>query len=296
VIAGENLGAQARALTLTRDRFAQGLTSDLDVEQAGTLLATTRADIPTLETGLQAAIHRLGILLARPPGALEAELADPAPIPAAPPVVPVGLPSELLLRRPDVQRAERQLAAATADIGVATADLFPKFFLTGTAGFESVSAGDWFSAGSRFWSAGPTVQWRIFDAGRIRANIRIQNARQEQALAAYEQTVLTAFEEVENGLVAYANEQVRRRALAEAVGTSQKSLDLANKLYANGLTDFLHVLDAERSLYQAQDALVQADRTVATDVVSLYKSLGGGWETVESASPVALAQTQTTAY
>jgi outer membrane protein TolC len=101
---------------------------------------------------------------------------------------------------------------------------------------------------------------------------------------------------VENGLVAYANEQVRRRALAEAVGTSQKSLDLANKLYANGLTDFLHVLDAERSLYQAQDALVQADRTVATDVVSLYKSLGGGWETVESASPVALAQTQTTAY
>ena len=296
MIAGENLGAQARALTLTRDRFAQGLTSDLDVEQAGTLLATTRADIPTLETGLQAAIHRLGILLARPPGALEAELADPAPIPAAPPVVPVGLPSELLLRRPDVQRAERQLAAATADIGVATADLFPKFFLTGTAGFESVSAGDWFSAGSRFWSAGPTVQWRIFDAGRIRANIRIQNARQEQALAAYEQTVLTAFEEVENGLVAYANEQVRRRALAEAVGTSQKSLDLANKLYANGLTDFLHVLDAERSLYQAQDALVQADRTVATDVVSLYKSLGGGWETVESASPVALAQTQTTAY
>ena len=296
VIAGENLGAQARALTLTRDRFAQGLTSDLDVEQAGTLLATTRADIPTLETGLQAAIHRLGILLARPPGALEAELADPAPIPAAPPVVPVGLPSELLLRRPDVQRAERQLAAATADIGVATADLFPKFFLTGTAGFESVSAGDWFSAGSRFWSAGPTVQWRIFDAGRIRANIRIQNARQEQALAAYEQTVLTAFEEVENGLVAYANEQVRRRALAEAVDTSQKSLDLANKLYANGLTDFLHVLDAERSLYQAQDALVQADRTVATDVVSLYKSLGGGWETVESASPVALAQTQTTAY
>jgi NodT family efflux transporter outer membrane factor (OMF) lipoprotein len=212
-----------------------------------------------------------------------------APIPAAPPVVPVGLPSGLLLRRPDVQVAERQLAAATANIGVAKADLFPKFFLTGAAGFESVSASDWFTSGSSFWSAGPTVQWRIFDAGRIRANIRVQNARQEQALAAYEQTVLTAFEDVENGLVAYANEQTRRLSLEDAVTTSQKSLELANKLYANGLTDFLHVLDAERSLYQAQDALAQSDRTVATDLVALYKSLGGGWETAPSAVTLASA-------
>jgi NodT family efflux transporter outer membrane factor (OMF) lipoprotein len=209
---------------------------------------------------------------------LLAELSPVAHIPAALPEVPVGLPSDLMLRRPDVQRAERQLAAATANIGVAQADLFPKFFLTGAAGFESVSASDWFTGRSSFWSVGPTVQWRIFDAGRIRANIRVQNARQEQALASYEQTVLTAFEEVENGLVAYANEQIRRRSLAEAVASSQKSLDLANKLYANGLTDFLHVLDAERSLYQAQDALVQSERTVSANLVSLYKSLGGGWE------------------
>jgi NodT family efflux transporter outer membrane factor (OMF) lipoprotein len=217
-------------------------------------------------------------------------LSSAAPIPAAPPQVPVGLPSELLLRRPDVQRAERQLAAAAANIGIAKADLFPKFFLTGAGGFESVSTSDWFTSGSSFWSVGPTVQWRIFDAGRIRANIRVQNARQEQALAGYEETVLTAFEDVENGLAAYANEQIRRRSLADAVTSSQKSLDLANKLYANGLTDFLHVLDAERSLYQAQDALVQSERMVSADLVSLYKSLGGGWESLEKQRSPALAQ------
>ena len=289
-IANENIAAQSNALAITQDRFDKGLTSDLDVQQAGTLLATTKAEIPTLQTSLQAAIHRLGVLLGQPPGALLAELSNIAPIPAALPEVPVGLPADLLLRRPDVQRAERQLAAATANIGVAKADLFPKFFLTGAAGFESISASDWFTSGSSFWSAGPTVQWRIFDAGRIRANIRVQNARQEQALASYEQTVLNAFEDVENGLVAYANEQIRRRSLEDAVTSSQTSLDLANKLYANGLTDFLHVLDAERSLYQAQDALVQSERTVSANLVSLYKSLGGGWESLDSQPSPALAQ------
>ena len=291
-IANANIAAQSKALAITQDRFAQGLTSDLDVQQAGTLLATTRAEIPTLDSSLQAAIHRLGVLLDQPPGALLAELSASAPIPVAPPEVPVGLPSELLLRRPDIQRAERQLAAATANLGVAKADLFPKFFLTGSSGFESISLSDWFTSGSSFWSAGPTVQWRIFDAGRIRANIRVQNARQEQALDTYEKTVLTAFEEVENGLVAYADEQIRRRSLEAAATSSQNSLDLANKLYANGLTDFLQVLDAERSLYHAQDALVQSDRTVSADLVSLYKSLGGGWETVGQSSPVALAKNQ----
>lgn len=289
-IANENITAQSNALAITRDRYRKGLTSDLDVEQASTLLATTRAEVPTLETALQASIHRLGVLLGQQPDAVQAELAGAVPIPITPPVVPVGLPSELLLRRPDVQRAERQLAAATANIGVAKADLFPKFYLTGVAGFESVSASDWFTAGSSLWSVGPTVQWRIFDAGRIRTNIRVQNARQEQALAAYEQTVLSAFEDVENDLVAYANEQTRRHSLEDAVTSSHKSLELANKLYANGLTDFLHVLDAERSLYQAQDALVQSDRTVSVNLVSLYKSLGGGWETWEKLPSPALAQ------
>ncbi len=291
-IARDNIRAQEQSLAITQNRFTNGLTSDLDVQQAATLLATTRASVPTLETAIQASIHRLGVLLGQPPEALQTELSSAAPIPAAPPAVPVGLPSELLLRRPDVAQAERQLVAATANIGVAKADLFPKFYLTGVAGFQSVSASDWFDVGSRFWSAGPTVQWNIFDAGRIRANIKIQNARQEQALATYEQTALSAFEDVENSLVAYAKEQVRHRSLEDAVTSSQESLRLANQLYANGLSNFINVLDAERSLYQAQDALVQSERTVSTDLISLYKALGGGWETGADAQAIAQATPQ----
>jgi NodT family efflux transporter outer membrane factor (OMF) lipoprotein len=200
----------------------------------------------------------------------------------------VGLPSELLLRRPDVALAERQLAAATANIGVAKADLFPKFYLTGIAGFEGASADDWFKSGSRFWSVGPSVQWRIFDAGRIRANVKVQTARQEQVLAGYENTTLSAFEDVENAMTAYAKEQIRRQSLADAVKSSEESLRLANQLYANGLANFINVLDAERSLYQAQDALVQSDKTVTTDVIALYKSLGGGWENIQPPAPIAL--------
>ena len=290
-IARENIRAQEDVLALTQNRFTNGLANNLDVQQADTLLATTRADVPTLETAIATSIHRLGVLLGRPPEALQTELSAVAPIPAAPPTVPVGLPAELLLRRPDVRLAERQLAAATANIGVARADLFPKFYLTGAAGFQGVSGSDWFDAGSRFWSVGPTVQWNIFDAGRIRANIKIQNARQEQALANYEQTALRAFEDVENGLVAHAKEQVRRRSLADAVRSSEDSLHLANQLYANGLSNFINVLDAERSLYQAQDALVQSDRTISANLIALYKSLGGGWETLDG--PPQLAQATT---
>jgi len=290
-IARDNIRAQEQSLALTQDRFTNGLTSDLDVQQANTILATTRASVPTLETALQAAIHRLGVLLGQTPEALRTELAAVAPIPAAPPVVPVGLPSDLLLRRPDVRLAERRLAAATANIGVATADLFPKFFLTGAAGFEGVSASDWFAGASKFWSLGPTVQWIIFDAGRIRANIKVQTARQEQALANYENTALGAFEDVENALTAYAKEQIRRQQLAAAVRSSEESLRLANQLYANGLSNFLNVLDAERSLYQAQDALVQSDRTISANLIALYKALGGGWETPDRSPQLAQAKT-----
>ena len=295
-IARENIRAQEQSLAITQNRFTNGLATDLDVQQASTLLATTRAVVPTLETALQASIHRLGVLLGQPPEALQTELSAVAPIPAAPPTVPVGLPSELLLRRPDVQLAERQLAAATANIGVAKADLFPKFYLTGAAGFRKRQRRRVVHGWQPVLVGGPAVQWRIFDAGRIRANIKVQNARQEQALANYEQTVLSAFEDVENALVAYAKEQVRRRSLEDAVKSSQESLRLANQLYANGLSDFINVLDAERSLYQAQDALVQSDRTISTNLIALYKSLGGGWETqASSASASAAAVNQTNA-
>lgn len=275
-IAERNIKAEEEALNLTKDRFKGGLTSDLDVQQATAILASTRSEVPSLETALAQSIHRLGVLLGQEPGALQKELAKVSALPSHPPRVPVGLPSDLLRRRPDVQAAERQLAAASARIGVATADLFPKFSLTGN--LDSISVSDWFSGGSRFWAFGPTVQWRIFDAGRIRANIRVQTAREEQALAAYEKSVLTAFEDVENALVAYAKEQERHHCLKQAVDANREALHLANQNYANGLANFINVLDAERSLRQAEDALAQSETIVAQDLIALYKALGGGWE------------------
>jgi NodT family efflux transporter outer membrane factor (OMF) lipoprotein len=276
-IAIDNIKAQQETVALAHRRFDHGLTTKLDVEQAATVLAQTQAQVPALENGLAVSIHRLGVLLGQDPGSLQKELSAAGPIPTTPPVVPVGLPSDLLLRRPDIRIAERQLAAANARIGVATADLFPKFSLTGNAGLESVSASDWFTAGSRYWSVGPTVQWRIFDAGRIRSNIRVQNARQEEALANYENTVLRGFEDVENALVGYAKEKARNISLREAVATSQSTLDLARQQYADGIATFINVLDAERSLYQAQDDLVQSDQRVTQNLIAVYKALGGGW-------------------
>jgi len=277
-IARENIQAQSEALAIASDRYQKGAAAELDVKQAAALLASTRAQVPSLTSNLDASVHRLGVLLAQPPGALKNELSAMAPIPAAPPDVPAGLPSDLLTRRPDVQQAERELAAATARIGVAKSDWFPKFSLNGDLGAQSVNTSDWFTPGSKFWSFGPTMQWRIFDAGRIRANVEVQNARQEQALENYEQTVLTSFEEVENALSAYGNEQIRRDSLAVAVKNDQETVALARNLYRNGLTPFINVIDAERSLYQAQDDLVQSDRSVTQDVIALYKALGGGWE------------------
>lgn len=278
-IAGRDVETQKEALDITRDRYKHGLTSDLDVQQVSALLSATEGHIPTLEILFKASTHRLGVLLGQSPGALLAELSSEAPVPELPPEAPVDLPADLLRRRPDVQRAERELAAATARIGVAVADLFPKFSLTGVAGLQSVSASDWLTGSSRLWTAGPTMQWRIFDAGRIRANVRVQNARQQQALANYEQTVLNSFEDVENALVAYAKEQVRYRLLEATVKADREAVAMATDLYQNGLADFLRVLDAERSLYQAEDELAQSGRTMTLNLVALYKALGGGWQT-----------------
>ncbi|HWP57002.1 MAG TPA: efflux transporter outer membrane subunit [Candidatus Acidoferrales bacterium] len=278
-VARANLKTQQETLELTRVRFAAGLASDLDVAQAESQVKTTEAQIPTLESSLKQAAHRLSVLVAQEPGALWSELSTEAPIPALPPEVLVGLPSELLRRRPDIRRAERQLAAATAEIGVATADLFPKFSLTGTAGLQSISASDWFTGRSRFWSVGPTISWPVFDAGRIRANIEVRNARQEQALALYEKTILTALEDVENALGNYSREQARYRSLLEAVAADRRAVQLANELYIRGLNDFLNVLDAQRSLLSSESELAQSEAAMAANLVALYKALGGGWET-----------------
>src|SRR5277367_6684084 len=288
-ITRQNIQVQQEILNLTSNRFENGLSSDLDVQQATALLTSTEAEVPTLKTGFDQSVHHLAVLLGQPPGALMEEMSAEKSIPLAPPTVPVGLPSDLLQRRPDVQRSERELAAATARIGAAKADLFPKFSLTGLAGLESISTANFFNYASRYWSAGPTVQWELFQAGSIRANVRVQNARQEQALDTYEQTVLVALEDAENALTAYAREQTRRESLSQSVRADEQASELSTQLYNNGLSDFLHVLDSERSLYAAQDALVQSDQAVSLNLVQLYKALGGGWETVENQPSLARA-------
>ena len=281
LIARSNLEAQQRSADLTRRRFNSGLNSLLDVANAEAQVATTQAQIPLLEQSAQQSIYNLSVLLGREPGALLQELSTAAPLPVAPPVVPIGLPSELLQRRPDVSKAEAQLHAATARIGVAKSDYFPKFSLTGSLGTSSSQPRSLVNWDNRYYSFGPSVSWTIFDAGRIRANVQVQNALQEQALLTYQSTVLTALKDVESALVAYVKEQQRHQALAEAVVQNQKAVDLSMKLYAMGQIDFLNVLSAQRSLLTSQDALVQSEHTVVTNLVALYKALGGGWEVAE---------------
>jgi NodT family efflux transporter outer membrane factor (OMF) lipoprotein len=204
---------------------------------------------------------------------------------AEPPRVPVGLPSKLLRRRPDIRRAERELAAATARIGVATADLFPRFFLTGAMGLQSAELSNFVRSGSGFWSIGPTVTWPLFAGGRIRSNIEVYGARQEQAMVFFEQVVLTSMEEVENALVAHAREQVARRSLAESVEANLEAVMISQELYKKGLTDFLNVLVTQRFLYQAQDTLALSEQRISTNLVALFKALGGGWEIPAGANP-----------
>lgn len=277
-VARSTIAAQTQSVELTRARFDAGLTSALDVAQAEAQLATTQSQVPTLETVARQAIHRLGVLLGQAPEALINELTPERPIPVLPAEVMVGLPSELLRHRPDVRRAEQELAAATARIGVATADLFPRFSLTGSfIGLQSIDITDLPLASSRFWSAGPSLLWPIFDAGRIRANIEVQNAREEQSLALYEKTVFTALQEVEDAITAYVQEKMRERALATAVSANQRAVELASDRYVKGIGDFLQVLDAQRSLYTAEDQLVQSQRSTVANLIALYKAVGGGW-------------------
>ena len=280
-IVNSNVTSQREFLELTRSRFQGGIATDLDVSQQEAQVASTESSIPTIKTQIQQAIHSLGVLLGRNPEDLEAELAPTGPLPGGPPAVPPGLPSDLLRRRPDVQQAERQLASATANIGVATADLFPKLNLTGSFGWESQQLKSWFSPGSQMWSFGPSLSWRIFDAGQIWANIHVQNARQLETLIQYRQSVLQAFTDVEDALVAYQQEQERREALRRSVEGNERSVALAKQLNQAGIVDFLNVLTAEQNLFISQDQLSQSNQAVSTNLVALYKALGGGWETFD---------------
>lgn len=277
-VARENLATQRETLELTISRAKSGLNSQADVTRAAAEADSTAATIPPLEASARRSIHALSTLLAKEPAALSAELENEKPLPALPPEVPVGLPSELLERRPDIRQAERQLAGATARVGGAEADLFPKFGLTGGIGLDSTSTGNLFDWQSHYFLISPTVIWRVFDAGRIVSNIALQKANRQESLWQYRNTLLTALREVEDGLVAYGTEQERRAALENALKESQDSFNLIRDRYEHGLEDFLAVLDAQRTVLSTENELTQSDQAVATDLVSLYKALGGGWE------------------
>jgi outer membrane protein, multidrug efflux system len=278
LIALENIDVQKASLDVSEARFKAGFTTQLDVAQARTQLETTRSQVPLFETAIRQSIYQLGVLIGEPPATLLDELMPTQQIPTAPPEVPLGLPSELLRRRPDIRTAEWQLAAVTARVGVATAELFPQLSLTGSFGAQSIDMKRFLEARSLFWSVGPSINWPIFEGGRIRANIRAEEAREAQALATYGKTVITAFQDVESSLTAYTHERTRRQTLVLAVQASQQATELSTDLYNRGLGQFIDVLVSERALYAAQDDLVLSETAVMTDLIALYKALGGGWE------------------
>jgi multidrug efflux system outer membrane protein len=291
-IAYANVATQESTLQLTKDRFDAGLVSALDVAQAESNLANTYSLIPVIERSLNEGLNRLAVLLGENPGALHAELEDEVPIPHEPKEVAIGLPTELLRQRPDVRRAERLLAAQTATIGVATADLYPSFSLAGFLGLEALGIGDLASGDSVTWNIGLPVRWNIFSGGRIRSQIRAEEARANQLLARYEQTVLNALEESENAIVAYGKEAQRRESLAQAVDATQRSLDLVLTQYTAGITDFQNVLDTQRTLLVREDELAVAEGLVVGNLVRLYRAVGGGWDPETAKPPVPPAPTE----
>jgi NodT family efflux transporter outer membrane factor (OMF) lipoprotein len=284
-ILNQTVESQRESMALAQARLDSGLGAEFDVARAEGLLAATVAQRPVLDVLRRESAFRIGVLLGREPEALLSELDAPrtrspgvafgeAKPPA--PEIPSVLPSELLSRRPDLRRSERELAAATARIGVAKADLFPRFNILGSFGRRNNDLGH-LNASSQFWSGGFFFQWPIFAGGRIHANIRMQEARQEQALLQYQKAILTALEEVENALSAHVRELQRQESLRASVAANRRALELATERYTSGLESFLAVLDAQRSVYAAEDQLVQSERNVAVALIAVYKALGGGW-------------------
>jgi outer membrane protein, multidrug efflux system len=273
-----NLESQKETYQLTLWRSEAGLIDELSVQQTRYALENIRSQIPVLRTGLEEALNRIAVLLGEHPGHVHLVLKERRPVPVPPLNIAVGVPAEVLRRRPDIRRAERDLAAQTAKIGAATADLYPKLKLSGSIGLEALSLSSLFSAGSRTMTGGLGISWPIFHAGTIRKNIEIQSALQEQALIAYEAAVLKALEEVENALTAYAEEYNRRQSLIETTLAAQQVVELTRDKFQAGLTDFGHVLEAEMALWSFQDQLNISEGTQISNLVRLYKALGGGWE------------------
>ncbi len=271
-----NVETQRGSLDITQARFKAEISPELDVRQAELNLARTESLIPALRQEAARAVHRLGVLIGDNPGALYADLSPPKLIPHPPEEVLVSVPANLVRQRPDIRSAERRLAAQSERIGIATADLYPSFFLLGDFGYLATS--DLFDYRKRVWSFGPTFRWNMFDGGRVRNRIAAEDARTEQALARYENTVLGALEEVENAIVAYTEETKRRESLLRSVNAAKKSVELVQVLYKSGLTDFQNVLDSERSLAEQEDAYVASVGLVTQNLIAIYRALGGGWQ------------------
>jgi len=263
-------------LDMVRARQQGGLTNDLDVARSEALLDDTLASRPSLEYASAAAMHRLAVLSGRQPQELAERLTTHAPIPSAQAEISAGVPLDIIERRPDIRRAERELAAATARIDVARADLYPRVALFGGFGRRSDSTSDLLRPVSGYWSIGPAIQWPLLTGGRVRAQIDAKRARRDEAEAEFRQTILRAMEEVENSVAGYSRDQNERDRLAHAVSAESRAVDLADSRYRAGLDSFLAVLDAQRTLRDGEDRLAAAETRVAVSAISLYKSLGGG--------------------
>jgi NodT family efflux transporter outer membrane factor (OMF) lipoprotein len=279
-IAQTNLQSEMHTADVTRQKGVAGFVSALDEANADAQVATTAATIPPLETTIQQNIFALSILLDRPPADLLDDLSKPGSVPLTPPEVPVGLPSDLLRRRPDIRQAEANLHAAAAQIGVAVADFYPQFSLTGSLNYQSSLARDLFAGPNGIYSGGPQVNWPIFSGGSMISNLRLQKAAKDAAYITYQKTVLAALSDVESYLVAFAREWDHRKALSDAVVKNRRALDLSQQLYQAGTTEFLTVLDAERSLLGSETALALSRQAISSDLVNIYRALGGGWEEI----------------
>jgi NodT family efflux transporter outer membrane factor (OMF) lipoprotein len=284
-IANDNLKVDRGVLGLAQERTQRGLQNGLDVENAAAQVESIRAQIPALEQQETQYINALSLLLDQPPGALKTELARPHSEPASPPRVPLGIPSELARRRPDIRAAETQLHAATANIGVAVGAFYPTVQLNGTVGLDALDYTNLWKGSSLQYTLGPSISLPIFAGGRLRNTLELRDAQQQEAAIAYHKTVLQAWHDVVNALVAHRLEQDRRARLRAQADHSRQALDLARTRYNDGVTDFLTVLDTERTLLQAEQQHAASTTNVALDLVQLFKALGGGWEQTFPDSP-----------
>jgi NodT family efflux transporter outer membrane factor (OMF) lipoprotein len=277
ITAEAEVARQQRYVHLIEAQVRGGLVTGQDLEQQRSSLASAIASIPPLKADAEAQIHALGVLTGESPEALIAELSPAVALPPSPPQVPAGLPSDLLRRRPDIRAAERNLAAATADIGVATADLYPSFSLSASPALVSTTLGKLLDWGSRAFSAGPSMTWPFLNGGRTRATIDVRNAQQEQALVAYRKTILVALQDVEDSLTAIDNDQRQLSALQDSLASAKRAEKISRDRYAGGLVTYSDVLQAQATRISLEGQVIQTKGAQARDTVALYKALGGGW-------------------